>query len=113
MYCKNYLKTFEKEYPKATKVLAELGINVDYPLEIIDFCWNEKGDKRIYESYYLVKGELFEDKTVLYDEDAVITLYRHDTDAHIYVNTGMSKPYFIAQVTNIELPWVLEEQPFD
>ena len=113
MYCKNYLKTFEKEYPKATKVLAELGINVDYPLEIIDFCWNEKGDKRIYESYYSVKGELFEDKTVLYDEDAVITLYRHDTDAHIYVNTGMSKPYFIAQVTNIELPWVLEEQPFD
>ena len=50
---------------------------------------------------------------MLYDEDAVITLYRYDTDAHIYANTGMEKPYFIAEVTNVELPWVLEEQPFD
>ena len=113
MYCKNYLKTFEEEYPKAAKALAELGINIDYPLEIIDFCWNERGDKRIYESYYSVKGELFEDKTVLYDEDSVITLYIYDTDERIYVNTGMDKPYFIAVVRNIELPWVLEEQPFD
>ena len=82
-------------------------------MEIIDFCWNENEDKRIYESNYSVKGELFEDKTVLYDEDAVITLYRYDTDARIYANTGMEKPYFIAKVTNVELPWVLEEQPFD
>lgn len=91
MYCKNYLKTFESTYPKAAKALQQLGINIDYPLEILDFFWNEKEDKRIYESYYSVKGELFEDKTVLYDEDAVITLYRYDTDAHIYANTGMEK----------------------
>ena len=63
MYCKNYLKTFESTYPKAAKALQQLGINIDYPLEIIDFCWNENEDKRIYESYYSVKGELFEDKT--------------------------------------------------
>ena len=113
MYCNNYLKTFESTYPKVAKELQQLGINIDYPLEIIDFCWNENEDKRIYESYYSVKGELFEDKTVLYDEDAVITLYRYDTDARIYANTGMEKPYFIAKVTNVELPWVLEEQPFD
>ena len=36
-----------------------------------------------------------------------------DTDARIYANTGMEKPYFIAKVESIELPWVLEEQPFD
>lgn len=113
MYCKNYLKTFSNEYPEATIMLQKLGINIDYPLEILDYFWNKNGNKRVYESYYSVKGELFEDKTVLYDEDAIITLYRYDTDAHIYANTGMEKPYFIAAVTNIELPWVLEEQPFD
>lgn len=113
MYCKNYLKTFADEYPEATIMLQKLGINIDYPLEILDYFWNKNGNKRVYESYYSVKGELFEDKTILYDEDAIITLYRYDTDAHIYANTGMEKPYFIAAVTNIELPWVLEEQPFD
>ncbi len=114
MYCKNYLKTFAATYPKAAQALEQLGINIDYPLEIMDYFWNKNKDKRIYGSYYSVKGELFEDKTVLYDEDAVITLYKADTDEPcIYANTGMEKPYFIAQVQNIELPWVLKEQPYD
>lgn len=111
IWCKNYLKAFATVYPEAVEVLNKLGIRVEYPLEIIDCFWNDKEDKRLYESYYSVKGELFEDKTILYDEDVVITLYQPDTDESIYSNTGMKKPYFIVGITDIELPWVLDEIP--
>ena len=111
--CKNYFKTFETIYPEVIEVLNKLGIIVQYPLQIIDCFWNDKEDKRLYESYYSVKGELFEDKTILYDKDVIITLYQPDTDEPIYGNTGMKKPYFIVGITNIELPWVLDEMPED
>ena len=111
--CKNYFKTFKVIYPEVIEVLNKLGIIIQYPLEIIDCFWNDKEDKRLYESYYSVKGELFEDKIILYDKDAIITLYQPETDASIYCNTGMKKPYFIVGITNIELPWVLDEIPED
>ena len=111
--CKNYFKTFATIYPQAVEVLNKLGVREQYPLEIIDCFWNDKKNKRIYESYYSVKGELFEDKTVLYDKNVTITLYKSDTDEPIYTNTGMKKPYFIVAITNIELPWVLDEIPED
>ena len=111
--CKNYLKTFPSIYPEAVEILNKLGVRVEYPLEIIDCFWNDRKDKRCYESYYSVKGELFEDKTVLYDKDVVITLYQSDTNEPIYGNTGMEKPYFILEIINIQLPWVLDEIPED
>jgi hypothetical protein len=79
----------------------------------MDDCWNDAGDKRRYESYYSVKGELFADGLVVYDSDAVITLYRPDTDAPVYSNTGMAKPWFVLVVSNIELPWGMPERPDD
>lgn len=111
--CNNYIKTFRNVYPEAVKVLSKLGVHVEYPLEIIDCFWNDRKYKRRYESYYSIKGELLEDKTVLYDKDVVITLYKSDTDEPIYSNTGMEKPYFILKITNVELPWVLDEIPED
>lgn len=113
IWCKNYLKTFTSIYPEAVELLNKLGVRVEYPLEIIDCFWNDREDKRCYESYYSIKGELFEDKTVIYDKDVVITLYQSDTDEPIYSNTGMEKPYFILKIANIELPWVLDKIPED
>ncbi|MEW9078445.1 hypothetical protein [Terrisporobacter glycolicus] len=47
MLCRNYVKTFSTVYPEAVeKVLKKLGINIEYPLEIIDIYWNEEKDKR-------------------------------------------------------------------
>lgn len=113
IYCQNFNKTFAAAYPKVIKVLKDFGISVERPLEVMDFYWNDIKDKRRYECYYSVKGNLVEDKLQLYDEDAIITLYSPDTEAQIYSNTGMEKPYFILAITNIELPWVLSELPND
>ena len=113
MLCRNYIETFSVVYPEAVEVLRQLCINIEYPLEIMDNFWNEQKDKRCYESYYSVKGELFEDKTILYDKDVVITLYTPGTKEPIYSNTGMEMPYFILEITNIQLPWVLDENPND
>jgi hypothetical protein len=113
IYCQNYEKTFTSSYPEVIKILHEFGVPVERPIEIMDFFWNDAKDKRQYESYYSVKGELFEDQLVVYNKDAIITLYRPDTSVPIYGNTGMEEPYFILVVSNIELPWVLSETPDD
>ncbi|WP_313132682.1 hypothetical protein [Anaerocolumna sp.] len=111
IYCRNYQKAFASYYPEVIKRLKDFGIQVERPLEIIDCFWNSTRDKRRYESYYSVKGNLMEDKLELYKENAIITLYRSDTNEPVYGNTGMEKPYFILAITNIELPWVLSELP--
>lgn len=111
IYCENYRQTFQTAYSKIIKILQEFGIPAERPLEIIDCFWNDEKNKRQYESYYSVKGELFKDQLIIHDEDAIITLYHPDTDAPIYKNTGMEEPYFILAVSNIELPWVLPEKP--
>lgn len=113
IYCLNYQKTFASCYPEIINILQDFGIPIERPLEVIDCYWNDAKDKRRYESYYSVKGNLLEDKLQIYAESAVITLYCSDTDIPIYGNTGMEKPYFILAVTDIELPWVLPEQPID
>ena len=113
IYCRNYEQTFAAAYPEVIKVLQGFGIPVERPLEVIDCYWNDTKDKRRYESYYSVKGDLLEDKLELYAKNATITLYCSDTDELTYSNTGMEKPYFILVISNIELPWVLSERPGD
>lgn len=47
MLCRSYVKTFSTVYLEAVeKVLNKLGINIEYPLEIIDIYWNEEKDTR-------------------------------------------------------------------
>ena len=75
----------------------------------MDCFWNDTRDRRRYESFYSIKGELFEDKLEIYKKDAIITLYRPDTNAHIYSNTGMESPHIILAISNIELSWVMSE----
>jgi hypothetical protein len=113
IYCKNYQMAFPNSYPEIVKLLQEFGVLIDHPLEIMDFFWNPEKNKRLYISYYSVKGELFSDKLNVYSNGAVVTLYQSDTDEHIYNNTGMEKPYFIVEISNIQLPWVLDEVPDD
>ena len=105
---KNYIKTFPKFYPKAYEFLKNFAVPFERPIETLDYFWNDTGDKIIYESYYSVKGELFEDKVVVYNDDARITLYKSDTQESIYGNTGMEKPYFILVIDNLELHWVMD-----
>lgn len=113
IYCQNYEMMFSTVYPEVVKILHGFGIPLRRPLEVVDCFWNDTRDKRRYESFYSVKGELFEDKLEIYKKDAIITLYRPDTNAHIYINTGMESPYFILAISNIELPWVMSENPDD
>ena len=112
-WCRNYEETFVMHYPEVAAVLQTFGLHADRPTEIINLFWNDAGDKRLYSSFYSVKGELFEEQLMIYDKDAIVTLYRPDAKGLIYSNTGMEKPYFIIEVANVEVPWVLPEETGD
>lgn len=113
IYCQNYEMMFSTVYPEVVKILHGFGIQLKRPLEVVECYWNDARDRRRYESFYSVKGVLFVDKLEIYNKDAIITLYNPDTNAHIYSNTGMESPYFILAISNIELPWVMQENPND
>ena len=111
--CQNYERAFAASYPEVIRLLQSFGIRIERPLEVMDLFWNNARDKRRYESFYSVKGELFEEHLVIYDQDAVVSLYHPDANAPFYANTGMEYPYFILAISSIELPWILVEKPDD
>lgn len=81
----------------------EFGINTEYSIEIMDLFYNEEQHKREYAVYYTVKGELPVDKIEAKLSGASITLRNHAIADEAYANTGMAKPYFIIEVSELFL----------
>lgn len=110
IYCKNFRQAFQTECPDAVKKLNEMGLQLNAALEVIDCFWDSHKNKRIYEAFFSVQGQLAKDGLIIYDNDAIITLHSPDSPNLIYNNTGMKSPYFIVTVETA-LPWLIDEQP--
>lgn len=106
-YCKNFCYTINNEYPELVKFLNELGIIADRPIEAIDYSWFDN-TKRYYEVFYCVSGNLMEDFKI--NLDGVDILFANDLNLY---NTGMKKPYFLINISNLKLTWILENVPED
>ncbi len=107
-YCRNYRRALAECCPGAVRMLAGLGLRHDRALEICEL--GEAAGGRLYDAYYPVAGELLADGTVIWREDAVITLYQADSPRLHCPAPGMAGPYFVA-VVSARLPWVLDERP--
>lgn len=99
--CILFRKNFSKCYPEVVKFIKQFGIDVDYPLEIMEFGLDNKVLKRQYAVYYAVKGQLPNDKmtTTIGDVSAVMRNDKISTEA--YSNTDLDKPFFIIELSNI------------
>lgn len=103
--CRNFRRNFSLYYPKTVKILARFGIDIMYPLEIMDLGVDEYRDKREYSVYYSVKGQLPVKKIESKDSGVSITLRDWTIADESYSNTGMVAPYFIIEVSNVFLPY--------
>ena len=111
-YCENFRLAFKDHFLIRDERLKTFGFNLDGELEIMDLFWNESRTKRVYEIFFAIKGELFEDGFRFDYGDSVVTLYRVDSHDLLYNLTEMKPPCFFL-VLRVELPWLLAEMPKD
>jgi hypothetical protein len=101
--CQLFRESFEADYPCAAKFLLQFGIDIQFPIEIMDCGIDDQTLKRGYTVYYAVKGCLPKEKMVT-NIDGIDAIMRSNEIAdESYANTNMDKPFFIIELNNIFL----------
>lgn len=101
--CVLFRNQFSNKYQEIIKFLSQYGINVDFPLEIIDIGIDDKTLKRGYIVYYAVKGQLPKEKMNTNIGNVDITMRNDIVANEAYANTDMQTPFFIIELSNIVL----------
>lgn len=103
--CRNYYKQIEKELPKLKEFLADFGVDISRPDEIMSV--ENEGFIDYLNVDYTVCGNVINMSE--YEIDIYDKLF-----LNVIVTEGFASPneqtgeYFTLSVTNIRLPWVLE-----
>ena len=106
--CRNYYKQIATELPKLKEFLADFGIDISKPDEIMSI--ENDGYIDYINVDYTVCGNIINSSE--YEIDIYDNLF-----LNVIVTEGFASPneqkgeYFTLSVTNIRLPWVLDE-PF-
>lgn len=99
--CKIFRNTFRKQYPDVVAYLTQFGVDVDYPLTVMDFSDREEEYPYKFTVYYSVKGTLPIDKMENKIGGVSVTLRNWNIADEEYANTGMTKPYFIIALDEV------------
>ena len=101
--CTLFRSHFSITYPQVASFLTNLGVDIYYPIEIMDMGINDKILKREYITYYAVKGCLPTPKMSRTVDNVMITMRNHEIAKEAYANTGMETPFFIVELSNLYL----------
>ena len=104
-YCRNYFKFIEDKIELKNKLL-EYNIDINKPIEVIDYSWN--GDKRHIEVFYLLVGKLQLEKKFEYD-GVEIEFVSSD---ELYEIKNIKEDYCFLKL-NMDIDWVLSENVID
>lgn len=95
-YCKNYYDTVDMAHPKLRPFLAEFGVHIAGPSELMPF------EPTLMLACYRVQGQILEwGETELYVDGVPIAPEAEDDN------------FFLLWVGELELPWVQKERPED
>lgn len=101
--CLHFRKYFPVVYPEVIKTLEQFGLDIRFPLEIMDLGFETNIGKRVYGVYFSVQGRMPVDKIEVIVDDVTLTLRNSAIATEAYANTGMKEPYFIIEVSHILL----------
>lgn len=96
--CQFFRDNFATQYPDVVTYLQQFGIDINYPLEVMDFSTDKKETTYHYIVYYCVKGKLTVDKMNEKIGDVDLTLRNWTIADEAYAQTGMEAPYFIIEL---------------
>lgn len=100
-YCRNFYATVDHAFPSLRPFLAQFGVNVEGPVEMMPF------EPTLYQLTYCVSGSVTaRDSTpIMVDGMMLEVVDGEDLD----IETQCPKPCFAFITGYMELPWVLDE----
>lgn len=103
--CRNYYQAIKDYSADLTAFLEQFGIDIEKPIET---CWYD-ADKQAntvdYTAYYAFHG-FIESGEYEIDFDGINVVVQNPENMP---NTEITKPYYIFQIFNLYLPWVISE----
>lgn len=96
LYCKNYYKYIEIEYPYLKEYLSKFNIDILKPIEVMEYPLNE--DKSQYEAFYAVCGNLSKEH-----KEKVKDLLIEFMDKEVLYKINNIDKYFLVRVSEIKL----------
>lgn len=96
LYCENYYKYIETEYPYLKEYLSKFNIDILKPIEVTEYSLNE--DKSQYEAFYAVCGNLSKEY-----KEKVKDLLIEFMDKEVLYKINNIDEYFLARVSEIKL----------
>ena len=99
--CINFRTHFYNRYEEVALFINQFGININYPLEIVDCGIDDEKNKREYIAYYLVKGTLSTSQIHKKIENVDLIFFNPDEIKNKYSNSDMKKPYFIIEISKL------------
>ena len=100
-YCRNFYATVDDTYPKLRPFLAQFGVEVEAPDEMMPYT------PTYIENWYVVSGTILQNgrQPIVVDGVNVLPLSAEKA----LMNTACPKPYFVLSVGTMDLPWILDE----
>ncbi len=99
--CQNFRLNFRSNYPEVVVFLEQFGVNIEFPLEIMELGFDVHKKRREYSVYYSIKGELPIDSILLTISGTSIVLRNWNVASEAYSNTGMKEPFFIIEISEL------------
>lgn len=113
--CRNYYKAIHCHSPELREFLEQFGIDMAKPVE----TWSHNADKAEkladYMAYYPVKGTAESSEGYEIDIGAVQIVVRGPAPSDVVhcpefpSSTELTAPYFIFEIYNLWLPWLISE----
>ncbi len=101
--CILFRNQFPNEYKEVVQYVSQYGVNVNFPIEIMDIGIDNKTLKRKYMVYYVVKGQLPKERISISLGDVDVTMRNDIVSDEAYANTDMPAPFFVIELSNILL----------
>jgi hypothetical protein len=103
-YCRNFYAALDGEYPGFRTALATFGVDAEAPEELMPY---DLDGRMIYDAVWAVRGKVIQKGREVLSLGGVTILPDPDNVRH--VNCWCPEPYFLLDISGLELPWVLDE----
>ena len=105
-YCRNFYTAVDTDYPELRPFLAQFGINVEAPDELMPY---DIGNDMHYDGIYMVCGTILQTGPKPILDCGFLTVEAREYDDSMHINHTCPQPHFVLDVGTVILPWVLDE----
>ena len=105
-YCRNFYATVDTDYPELRPFLAQFGLDVEAPDELMPY---DVAEDMHYDGVYMVCGRILQVGQKLLLDRGCLTIEAREYEDGLHINHSCPEPYFALDVGTVILPWVLNE----